>query len=250
MEREEKRHFRFGLLGKNISYSFSRAYFTKKFEGLGLDNHSYENFDLPQIEGFANLIRANEDLRGLSVTIPYKQAVIPFMDVLDPIASAIGAVNTIKFSSMGLEGYNTDAYGFEKAITPLLQAHHTKALILGTGGASKAIAFVLGAMAISYKYVSRTPVEGQLRYAQVTERIIQEYPLLINCSPVGTFPNAHDKPEIPYEFITPANLLFDLIYNPPKSSFLKEGEKRGATVSNGLDMLEQQAEKAWQIWNS
>jgi shikimate dehydrogenase len=250
MGKREQKHYRFGLIGKNISYSFSRAYFTKKFERLGLNNHSYENFDLPRIDDIKALIGDHSKLSGLNVTIPYKQAIIPYLDELDPIAAAIGAVNTIKVSEKGLKGYNTDAYGFEKALTPLLQEHHNHALILGTGGASKAIAYVLRNLSISYIYVSRSPVEGQLGYGEINERILLEYPILINCSPVGTFPNTREKPQLPYEFITPASILFDLIYNPPRTSFLLEGEKRGAAVSNGLAMLEHQAEKAWQIWHS
>lgn len=250
MEKKEKGHYRFGLLGKNISYSFSRAYFTEKFKSLGLENHSFENFDLQDIGDLSELIRSHKDLCGLNVTIPYKQAVIAYLDSLHPVAATIGAVNTIKFTATGLVGHNTDAYGFEKAIVPLLRENHKKALILGTGGASKAIAYVFGTLGISYKYVSRTPVEGQLTYNEINEQLIREYPVLVNCSPVGTFPNSHEKPAIPYEFITPANLLFDLIYNPPKTAFLAEGEMRGAAICNGLTMLQQQAEKAWQIWNS
>ncbi len=250
MEKKEKRHFRFGLLGKNISYSFSRAYFTEKFKSLGLENHSYENFDLQEIADFPELILSRKDLGGLNVTIPYKQTVIRYLDNLHPVAAAIGAVNTIKFTEAGLVGYNTDAYGFENAIVPLLREHHKKALILGTGGASKAIAYVFGILGISFKYVSRTPGKGQLSYHEINEELIQEYPVLVNCSPVGTFPDSHAKPAIPYDFITPANLLFDLIYNPPTTTFLAEGENRGATISNGHTMLQLQAEKAWEIWNS
>lgn len=241
---------KFGLVGKNISYSFSKGYFTQKFNDLGLKGHTYENFDLVQIEDFQKLIDQNDTLKGLNVTIPYKEAVIPYLEKLNEKARKIGAVNTIKFTKKGLKGYNTDIYGFKKSIRPLLKKHHKKALILGTGGASKAVAFVFGEMGISFKYVSRNPADNQIGYADLDEKILGEYTILVNCTPLGTFPNNMDLPDIPYQFITDKHLLFDLIYNPEKTAFLKEGEKRGASICNGLRMLELQAEKAWEIWNS
>lgn len=248
MENTEKS--RFGLVGKNISYSFSKGYFTKKFKDLGLDHHSYENYDLAAIEDFQDLIELNKDLKGLNVTIPYKELVIPYLDKLNPKAEKIGAVNTIKFMKKGLKGFNTDIYGFKKSIQPFLKKRHKKALILGTGGASKAVAFVLDELGIKFKYVSRHPKINQFGYTDLNEEVVREYTVLINCTPQGTFPNITEKPDIPYHFITNKHLLFDLIYNPEKTAFLLEGEKRGASISNGLRMLELQAEKSWEIWNS
>ncbi len=240
--------FRYGLVGRNISYSFSKGYFTKKFETLGLRDHSYENFDLPQIEGFVQLLESQNNIKGLNVTIPYKEAIIPYLDVMDANAKKIGAVNTIKIEGKLLKGYNTDVYGFRKALEPLLKKHHHKSLILGTGGASKAVAFVLDELGLAYQWVSRTPKEHQIDYASINKETLREYPVLINCTPLGTYPNILDKPPIPYEFLGRDHLLFDLIYNPGKTAFLKEGESRGAAICNGLRMLELQAEKAWSIW--
>ncbi len=240
---------RFGLVGKNISYSFSRGYFSKKFKKMGLSDHSYENFDLAQIEDFNALI-SESNLKGLNVTIPYKEAVIPFLDDLHDNASTIGAVNTIKFTEKGLKGFNTDAYGFQKSLEPLLRPYHKKALILGTGGASKAIAFVFDSLGIDFCYVSRNPDRHQLSYSELNDETMDSYQIIVNCSPVGTFPNIHDKPDIPYPHLTEQHLLFDLIYNPEKTAFLKAGTTKGASVQNGLSMLEFQAEKAWEIWHS
>ena len=248
MENTEKS--RFGLVGKNISYSFSKGYFTQKFKELELDHHSYENFDLVAIEDFQELIQLNKNLKGLNVTIPYKEVVIPYLDKLNPKAEKIGAVNTIKFTKKGLKGFNTDIYGFKKSIKPFLKKRHKTALILGTGGASKAVAFVFSELGIKYKYVSRNPKKKQLGYTDLNDEVLKKYTVLINCTPQGTFPNIEDKPAIPYQFITKKHLLFDLIYNPEKTAFLQEGEKQGAAICNGLRMLELQAEKAWAIWNS
>ncbi|MBD1263021.1 shikimate dehydrogenase [Maribacter polysiphoniae] len=240
----------YGLVGKNISYSFSESYFEEKFKKLGLEGYSYRNFDLSQIEEFTPLIQENKHIKGLNVTIPYKEAVIPYLDRLNKKAKKIGAVNTIKFTKKGLKGYNTDIYGFKKSIKPFLTKNHTKALILGTGGASKAVAFVFGELGIKFKFVSRRPKKNQLLYTDLNEKIMKEYTVLVNCTPLGTFPNIEEKPNIPYQWITDAHLLFDLIYNPEKSAFLREGENQGAAICNGLRMLELQAEKAWKIWNS
>ncbi|PIE99926.1 MAG: shikimate dehydrogenase [Maribacter sp.] len=239
----------YGLIGKDISYSFSESYFKKKFKKLRLTECSYRNFDLGQIEDFNDLIQQNEQLKGLNVTIPYKEEIIPYLDKLDKKAKKIGAVNTIKFTKKGLKGYNTDVYGFEKSIKPFLRENHDRALILGTGGASKAVAFIFGELGIKFKFVSRRPKKNQLRYADLNEKTMKEYTVLVNCTPLGTFPNIDEKPDIPYQWITDTHLLFDLIYNPEKTTFLQEGENRGASICNGLRMLELQAEKAWEIWN-
>ncbi len=246
----ENKKARFGLLGRNISYSFSRGYFTQKFSDLDLNNHTYENFDLQDIKEFASLIKENKDITGFNVTIPYKQDVMSYLDSLDPKAEKIGAVNTIKTTKDGLRGYNTDIHGFQKSIEPFLRKRHKKALILGTGGASKAVAFVFNELGIAYKFVSRTAKEHQFSYEQLTKEIIEDYTVIVNCSPLGTHPNIKDKPAIPYKHLSKEHLLFDLIYNPEKTAFLQEGEKLGAAICNGSKMLELQAEKSWEIWNS
>ncbi|MEO0570507.1 MAG: shikimate dehydrogenase [Bacteroidota bacterium] len=240
---------RFGLVGKNISYSFSKGYFTKKFKKLGLTEYTYENFDLKEVSEFKNIVSQN-DIKGLNVTIPYKEAILSYLDDLDGDAKKIGAVNTIKFTKQGIIGYNTDAYGFKKSLSPLLKEHCKKALVLGTGGASKAIVYVLNELGIAYQYVSRNPSKGQLGYSQINASYFQEFQLIINCSPVGTYPNLEDKPCIPYAHLNENHILFDLIYNPSETAFLKEGKQKGAAIQNGLSMLEYQAEKAWEIWNS
>ncbi len=244
--------FKFGLIGKNISYSFSRNYFSEKFQKLGLHSYKYFNFDIPEIEEFPFILYHKEhEFKGLNVTIPYKESVIRYLDEVDDDALQIGAVNSIKITNDNkLIGYNTDIYGFQKSFEPLLKPHHTKALILGTGGASKAVAFVLEKLGISYKYVSRNISENAFLYAALNEEIIDEYSIIVNCTPLGTHPIISEAPNIPYEFIKEKHLLFDLIYNPAETRFLKEGRYKGATVKNGFEMLELQAEKSWEIWNS
>jgi shikimate dehydrogenase len=240
---------RLGLLGRNISYSFSKKYFTEKFEKEKLTNYSYENFDIQEIKEFTT-IKQQENLLGLNVTIPYKEEVLPYLDKLSKKAKKIGAVNTIKISKKGkLKGYNTDYYGFKKALEPLLQPHHKKALLLGTGGASKAVAFALKSLKIKPVYVSRNAGKDQLNYGQITEKTFQEYHIIINCTPLGTSPNTAVCPEIPYTYFTQKHIAFDLIYNPAETLFLQKAKSQGATTKNGLDMLLFQAEKAWEIWN-
>lgn len=249
METIEKKPTRFGLIGRNIAYSFSRGYFSKKFEELNLPQYSYENFDLADISEFPKMLKQQQNIKGLNVTIPYKEAIIPYLDDLDPKALHIGAVNTIKITPEGLKGYNTDIYGFQNSLRPLLQDHHKKALVLGTGGASKAVVFVLEELGLSPQLVSRNASEGRLAYADLDKTLMDSHTVVINCTPLGTHPNVEEKPDIPYEHIGPKHLLFDLIYNPDRTAFLKEGEARGSVISNGLQMLELQAEKAWSIWN-
>jgi len=243
---------KFGLIGKNISYSFSRKYFKEKFQKLGLNNCKYDNYDIPEIEEFPFVIYHQEDeFQGFSVTIPYKQSIIKYLDEVEGDAKEIGAVNTIKVTSDNkLIGYNTDVYGFQKSIEPLLKKHHNKALILGTGGASKAVAYALEKLNIKYEFVSRNISDSSLLYSILNKEIIEKHTVIINCTPLGTHPNIENSPNIPYEFLTGKHLLFDLIYNPEKTKFLHEGEKRGTAIKNGLEMLEMQAEKSWEIWNS
>lgn len=241
---------KFGLVGRNISYSFSKGYFGRKFSELGLEGYSYDNFDLEQISDFPLVLKQNPGLRGLNVTIPYKETIIPFLAQLDPEAAKIGAVNTIKISATGLTGYNTDIYGFRRALEPMLQPHHKRALILGTGGASKAVAYVLQQLGIAFLYVSRSPGTGQISYHELSSEVVESHTVIINTTPLGTYPDITARPHIPYEHLNSAHLLFDLIYNPAKTSFLQRGEQQGAQIENGLKMLEFQAEKAWEIWNS
>ena len=238
----------FGLLGKNISYSFSRGYFTEKFNTLELTDYEYVNFDLPSIELLPSIL--NDNVLGFNVTIPYKEAVMEFLDAVSDEAKEIGAVNTVKVENGKLKGFNTDYVGFEESIKPLLKSHHKKALILGTGGASKAVKYVLERLKIQYRVVSRNPSKGQFSYNDITKKIIEEHTIIINCTPLGTFPNIDNSPDIPYKYLNNNHLLYDLIYNPAKTTFLAEGERKGATIFNGQKMLELQAEKAWEIWNS
>jgi len=251
MEIAQDQHmYRLGLLGKDIDYSFSRNYFSKKFEAEQLP-YSYENFDIDSISEFPKLIEGNPNLLGLNVTIPYKEQVLPFLHTIDKKAKTIGAVNTITVSPTGkLKGYNTDFYGFKTALQPYLKPHHKKALILGTGGASKAIAYALQKLRIRFDYVSRSQKKGvKFTYDSLTIDDINTYHIIINCSPIGTYPNVNDCPHIPYDGIGKQHILFDLIYNPEQTKFLRCGELQGAATTNGLKMLELQAEKSWEIWN-
>jgi len=239
----------YGLIGRNISYSFSKAFFSKKFEVEKIDAE-YLNFDLASIDQIHNILKETPNLSGLNVTIPYKEDIIPFLSNLDPIAKEIGAVNTVKIENNGsLTGFNTDYFGFQESLKPHLQKNHKKALILGTGGASKAIAFALRKLNIAYTFVSRSPEADQLNYEQLNKEIINEYLLIINCTPLGTFPNIEDFPPIPVEFLTANHLIYDLIYNPSITQLMKLGLNAEAKVINGEKMLQLQAEKAWEIWN-
>ncbi len=240
---------KYGLLGKNISYSFSKSYFTEKFKRENLQ-HSYENFDIPSLESFPKIISETQDLQGLNVTIPYKEAVIEFLDELDGDAEKIGAVNTIKVSKdKKLVGYNTDHFGFQKSLEAFLPLQKNTALILGTGGASKAVAFALKNLGFDFKFVSRKTSPETLTYSDLDRSIIEDHFLIINCTPLGTFPNMTDCPNIPYQYLTQNHLLYDLIYNPAETTFLKQGKKQQTQIVNGLEMLKIQAKKAWEIWN-
>ncbi|RKE92348.1 shikimate dehydrogenase [Ichthyenterobacterium magnum] len=238
-----------GLLGKNISYSFSRAHFTAKFENENLP-YSYVNFDIDEISKLKDILKNNSNLKGFNVTIPYKEQIIPFLDDINKKARKIGAVNTVTISKTGrLKGYNTDYYGFKKSIQPYLKPHHKNALILGTGGASKAIAYALKKLKIDFDYVSRSQnTMAKFLYSDLTPEIIASYTIIINCTPIGTHPNVNECPDIPYDGITDKHILYDLIYNPSHTKFLICGEIKGAATCNGLEMLELQAEKAWKIW--
>lgn len=239
----------FGLIGFPLSHSFSQKFFTEKFENLNLRDHHYELFPIEEIIQFNALFAEHRDLKGLNVTIPYKVSVIPFLDELDETAKKIGAVNTILKTSGKLVGYNTDAYGFEMSLKPLLQPNHYKALILGNGGASKAVQYVLEKLGIEYLIVSRKPSSGELSYDELNENVLKTFFLIINTTPLGMYPNIDQCPQLPYEYLTPEHFLYDLVYNPLKTMFLQQGEKKDCIIQNGLTMLKMQAEKAWTIWN-
>lgn len=242
---------RFGLIGKNISYSFSKTYFAEKFKNEDIKNCSYDNFDLSDISQFPKAIKETEGLRGLNVTIPYKEAIIPYLDKIKKHAKKIGAVNTIKISKKGkLIGYNTDYYGFKKSLEPYLKPYHKKALILGTGGAAKGIAYALELLDIELIFVSRSPKKvNEINYTDLTKKVMKKYSIIVNCTPKGTFPNISQCPNIPYDHLTSEHILYDLIYNPEETEFLKRGREHGAVTCNGLRMLHLQAERSWDIWN-
>ncbi|MXN89684.1 shikimate dehydrogenase [Flavobacterium sp. Sd200] len=240
----------FGLIGRNISYSFSAGYFKEKFDNLGLKKYSYNNFDIESIDKLPKIIKKTEGLKGLNVTIPYKEEVIPLLDKLSKNAKIIGAVNTITVDKNGkTKGYNTDFYGFKKALEPLLQPHHKKALILGTGGASKGVAFALRKLMIEYDFVSRRGDETVFGYDDLDTEVFNDYQIIINTSPLGTYPNVDDCPPLDYTLFTDKHIALDLVYNPAETKFLRLAKQQGAIIENGYAMLVHQAEKAWKIWN-
>ena len=240
----------FGLIGYPLSHSFSKGYFAEKFQKEGIADCQYDVFPVADIEDFVELCEQHKNLAGLNVTIPYKEKIIPFLDELNEEAAAIGAVNTIKFINGKKIGYNSDCYGFEMSLKPLLKPYHTNALILGTGGASKAVEYVLKKLGISFQYVSRNKSANTINYDELDEHIIHHSKLIINSTPLGMYPDIENSPDIPYDFITDKHLLYDLIYNPEETQFLKKGKQHGAQTKNGLEMLYLQAEKSWKIWNS
>lgn len=236
----------FGLVGHPLGHSFSKAYFTEKFEREGLDCE-YLNFDIEDIQFIRNIINDNPHLKGMNVTIPYKEAILPYLDELDSVANEIKAVNTVKVLPDGrLKGFNTDIIGLEKTLSMAMAG---SALILGTGGASKAVQYVLSKHHIPFRLVSRTPKNGDFAYQDLTPEIIASHSLIINTTPVGMAPHVDEAPDLPYEAITSQHILFDLIYNPEETCFLRHGREKGARTLNGLTMLHAQAEAAWRIWN-
>lgn len=239
----------YGLIGKNIDYSFSRNYFKQKFESEKIVDCEYVNFDIKDIKEIL-FVFENQN-QGYNVTIPYKETIIPFLDNLNQDAQEIGAVNTIKVHKDGsLEGFNTDFYGFYESLIPHLKSHHTKALILGTGGASKAVAFALKKLKIDYQFVSRNPKSNEISYEDLSKKEFEEAKIIINTTPIGTFPDVENCPNLPYSFFTENHIAFDLIYNPQETKFLQKAKENKAITINGLQMLILQAEKAWEIWNS
>jgi shikimate dehydrogenase len=248
----------FGLIGYPLSHSFSQKFFTEKFLRENIVNAQYDNFPIASIESFDALWKEHSSLEGLNVTIPYKKEVIAFLQHSSPVVQAIKACNCIRKFNNELYGYNTDVIGFEKSLLPFLKAHHTHALILGTGGASAAVQWVLQKLNIQYQVVSRksntieesTELKASLSYDQLSNSIIESHTLIINTSPLGMFPNVNEAPPIAYDAITAQHHLYDLVYNPIETLFMKNGLSKGATVQNGLDMLHIQAEESWAIWNA
>ena len=245
---------KYGLLGYPLSHSFSMNFFNEKFRSENI-NAEYVNFEIPTIKDFPDIIRENPNLQGLNVTIPYKEQVISYLDDMSENAREIGAVNVIKFvrnksgKKLKLVGYNSDVIGFQQSIEPLLQPYHQKALILGTGGSSKAVKQGLKRLGLQHQFVSRTRETNAISYEDLNPEIMQEYTVIINCTPVGMFPHVDECPNIPYDMLTSQHLLYDLLYNPDETLFLKKGKEKGAETKNGLEMLILQAFASWDFWN-
>ncbi|MGL4412157.1 MAG: shikimate dehydrogenase family protein [Bacteroidales bacterium] len=242
----------YGLIGYPLTHSFSQGFFNDKFLAEGVDAR-YDNFEIPTIMEFQDLLANNAELLGLNVTIPYKEQVMSYLDELDPVAKEIGAVNVIKFINRSgrriLKGFNSDVIGFSRSIEYLLKREHRAALILGTGGSSKAVKYALNKLGLKTLSVSRFPQEGEINYQQITKELLQEYTVIVNTTPLGMYPKVDAAPSIPYEYLCDDHLLYDLLYNPSETKFLQLGKARGAKTVNGLEMLLLQAEASWEIWN-
>ena len=242
----------YGLIGFPLGHSFSQQYFNTKFEAEGI-NAQYRNFELPDIGDLMELIAEYPDLSGLNVTIPYKQAVIPYMDEMNPVAREVGAVNVIKFTRKGndlrLTGYNTDVIGFTDSIAPMLGEGHTKGLVLGSGGASRAVVYSLRQLGVEPQVVSRTLRPGVITYGDLTPEVMTTHTVIVNTTPLGMYPNVDECPDIPYDLLTPQHLCYDLLYNPDETLFMKRAAEHGAKTKNGLEMLMLQAFASWDIWN-
>jgi shikimate dehydrogenase len=243
---------KYGLIGFPLGHSFSISYFNEKFQNENIDA-TYENFEIPDISNLTEILDSNPNLKGLNVTIPYKQQVMKYLDSISPEARAIGAVNVIRVTHSGnkimLKGFNSDVIGFAKSIEALLEPAHKKALILGTGGASKAINYGLKSLGLETLFVSRSEKPNTIQYEKITPEIIHDYKVIVNCTPVGMYPHADESPNLPYEAMDTHTLLYDLIYNPDETLFMKKGKEHGATVINGLEMLLLQAFASWEFWN-
>jgi shikimate dehydrogenase len=239
----------FGLIGYPLSHSFSKGYFSEKFIREQISDTAYELFPLEQIALFTDLLKDHPNLCGLNVTIPYKTSVIPLLDNLDAEAAAIGAVNTILIQGGKTKGFNTDVHGFRESFSKKLQPKHRKALVLGTGGASKAVVYTLQQLSIPFQFVSRTRSDMVLSYEDISPELIAEHTIIINTTPLGMYPKIDSLPPLPYHVLTKDHYLYDLVYNPQETAFLSKGKAAGAEIENGLDMLYSQAEKAWEIWN-
>lgn len=243
----------FGLIGYPLGHSFSQKYFTEKFQTEHIDAE-YQMFPLEKIELVEQMLQSTPTLVGFNVTIPYKQQIMRYLDDLDDEARQVGAVNVVRVLKVNgetkLKGYNSDIYGFYTSIKPFIKPHHKKALILGTGGASKAVCAMLTKLGIDYKFVSRSAKPGILTYEQIDQNVLDEYTVIVNASPVGMYPNIDQCPALPYSCLNERHLAYDLVYNPLKTKFLALAEQQGAAIKNGLEMLHLQAERAWEIWNA
>lgn len=243
---------KYGLIGHPLGHSFSKSYFNEKFENEGIDAE-YLNFEIPTIDTLPEVLASNPELKGLNVTIPYKEKVISFLDTVSPEARAIGAVNVIKVEHKGsktiLKGFNSDVIGFTKSIEPMLEKCHKKAMILGTGGASKAVDYGLRSLGLETVFVSRYERPGTIQYDKITPDVVKEYNVIVNCTPCGMYPHIDECPQLPYEAMDSHNILYDLIYNPDNTLFMKKGAAYGATVKNGLEMLLLQAFASWRFWH-
>ncbi len=240
----------YGLLGKTLKHSFSKAYFTDKFQSLNITDSRYENFELETIAALPHLLKRNPSIAGLNVTIPYKEEVLALLDEQNKIVQEIKACNCIKISGGRLSGYNTDVIGFQQSLEKHLESYHTNALVLGTGGAAKAVQYALKSLGIPFQNVSRIKKETTITYDELDEIVLNSHNLIINTTPLGMFPKIDETPPIPFHFLSSKHLLFDLIYNPQETPFLKKGKMQGAKTENGLEMLILQAEESWTIWNS
>ena len=240
---------RFGLIGYPLGHSYSQQYFNNKFKTENLSDCVFDFFPIENVDSFPELLDTHKDLKGLAVTIPHKQTIISFLTNIDEAASEIGAVNCIKKSSHNIIGYNTDVIGFENSIKPILKPNHKKALILGTGGGSKAVQFVFKKLGIEFLLVSRAKNQQHIQYQDINELICADYNIIVNATPVGMTPNNDKCPEIPYQLLNEKHLLLDLIYNPAETLFLQKGREAGAQTKNGHEMLITQAEANWKIWN-
>ena len=243
---------KYGLIGYPLGHSFSVSYHNQRFADEGI-NAKYINFEIPSIDELPEVLGSNPELKGLNVTIPYKEKVIEFLDYISPEARAIGAVNVIRVIHEGknikLKGYNSDVIGFTQSIEPMLESHHKQALVLGTGGASKAVAYGLKSLGVEPVFVSRYERPGTIQYDSITPEVVHEYPVIVNCTPLGMFPKIDTCPQLPYEALDDKNILYDLIYNPDETLFMRLGARQGAAVKNGLEMLLLQAFASWEFWN-
>jgi shikimate dehydrogenase len=243
---------RYGLIGYPLSHSFSENYFATKFRNEGITDSVYQNFPLEHISMVEKLLAETPDLKGLNITIPYKEKILPYLTESNEIVREIGACNCLKVDRSGLRGFNTDTVGFERSLSTLLQSHHTKALILGHGGAAKAIAYVFEKLGIEFLYVVRRPVatENAILITEMSDSILSSHTVIVNCTPLGMYPNIDECPSINYNALTDKHYLYDLIYNPDKTLFLRNGERQGSTIKNGHEMLVIQAEESWRIWTN
>ena len=243
---------KYGLIGYPLGHSFSIGFHNQRFADEGI-NAKYVNFEIPSIDDLPEVLGSNPELKGLNVTIPYKQKVMAFLDSISPEARAIGAVNVIRVVHKGdnitLRGYNSDVIGFKQSIEPMLESYHKKALVLGTGGASRAVAYGLKTLGLESVFVSRYERPGTIQYQSITPEVVREYNVIVNCTPLGMYPNTEECPQLPYEALDEHNILYDLIYNPDETLFMKRGAEQGANVKNGLEMLLLQAFASWEFWN-